>query len=343
GASVDFLDASLFSEDLGVWGENISAMAEADITTILASPEWDRYADAFVAALASAGYPEGRTLYTTVSNEVWNFAFQYNLTTRYADAAGEGYGGATWSNRHGYGLFMGRWMLALEDALVRAGRNQTVVYVVESQAANPDTSRQALEAMQTYIEDESLTWADYTDKIGVSIASYWGGQGYYNFFSDLVGADLETLHARFAEEIRNDPVDFARRFADYYINGPDDVIATKAWVLERFRGHNDVALDYGVTLIGAYEGGSHDDKPAFFRSQYGADNALLDDWYENYHWGPEGARVNNDINDAIAQAYPGIILSNYVTVGPAGGQPWFDGFADENRAMQVSWTKYYRP
>ncbi len=343
GVPVDFVDPSIMSDDLETWAVNISNLATANITTILASPEWDNYADAFVAALASAGYPESRPLYTTLSNEVWNFALQYHLATRYAWAAGEAYGGPTWTYRHGYGVFMGRWMLALEAALTRAGRNQNVIYVVEGQAANLDTTRQALTGMQTYIEDEGRTWADFTAKIGVSVASYWGGRGYYHFFEDLDGASLEALHQRFASEIASDPVDFARRFADFYLNGPDDVIASKAWVLKRFEEHNAVSAGFGVTVIGAYEGGSHDDAPEFFRDTYGSSSELLFDWYENYMWGTQGARVNNDINDALAVAYPGIILSNYVTVGPTGGQPWFDGAEGENLPMQVSWTKYYRP
>lgn len=343
GVPVDFTDPSIFSDNLETWSVNVANMTAANITAILASPEWDNYADAFVAALASAGYPESRPLYTTLSNEVWNFALQYHLSTRYAWAAGEAYGGSSWSYRHGYGVFMGRWMLALEAALTRAGRNQNVVYVVEGQAANLDTTRQALTGMQTYIEDEGRTWTDFTAKIGVSVASYWGGRGYYHFFEDLDGATLEALHARFASEIANDPVDFARRFADFYLNGPDDVIASKAWVLKRFEEHNAVSADFGVTVIGAYEGGSHDDAPEFFRETYGPSSELLFDWYENYMWGTQGARVNNDINDALAVAYPGIILSNYVTVGPTGGQPWFDGAEGENLPMQVSWTKYHRP
>lgn len=343
GATTDFLHASIYSEDLGTWAGRVYSMAETDIAAILASAEWDRYADAFVAALASAGYPESRPLYTTLSNEVWNFAFFYHLTTQYASGAGKGYGGATWTYRHGYGVFMGRWMLALEGALTRAGRNQNVIYVVEGQAANADTSRQALTAMQTYVENQGQTWASFTSKVGVSVASYWGGQGYFNMFPEIDSSDSGALHARYASEISADPVGFARRFANFYIDGPDDVIATKGWVLKRFQEHNAVALTFGVPVIGAYEGGSHDDAPAFFRSDFGSNSDLLFDWYRNYLWGPEGARVNNDVNDALAQAYPGIILSNYVTVGPSGGQPWFDGQEGENLAMQVSWTKYYKP
>jgi hypothetical protein len=343
GAAVEFLDPSMVNADLGVWAGAISDMAEANITTILASGEWDAYADEFVAALVASGYPANRPLYTTVSNEVWNFALQYNITTRYAWGAGLGYGGPTWTYRHGYGVFMGRWMLALEAALTRAGRSQNIVYVVEGQAANLDTTRQALTGMQTYIEDEGATWTDYAPKIGASVASYWGGEGYYYLFSDLAGADLATLHTRYASEIASDSDGMAKRLADFYIDGPDDVIATQAWVLKRFQEHVDVTETFGVSFIGAYEGGSHDLAPEFFYSQNGPNSDELFAWREKFQWGPEGARVNNSVNDALALAHPGIILSNYVTIGPVGGQPWFDGMADDNLPMQASWAKYYRP
>lgn len=343
GATTDFLDPAIHDDNLGVWSDNAHDMAEANIATILASPEWDRYADAFVAALGSAGYPEGRTLYTTVSNEVWNFAQQYYLTTLYAWGAGQGYGSPDWHYRHGYGLFMGRWMLALEDAFDRAGRNQNVVYVVEGQAANPDTSRQALMAMQIYVEDQGQTWGTFTSKIGLSVASYWGGDGYYHMFPSIDRNDSEALHASFASEVEDDPVGLARRLADFYVDGPDDVVATSSWVVKRFQEHSAVGLTYGVTFIGAYEGGSHDVAPSFFSSDFGDSKEQLKEWYASYMWGVEGARVNNSVNDALAQAFPGIILSNYVTYGPSGSQPWFDGYEGENLAMQVSWSKYYRP
>ena len=197
--------------------------------------------------------------------------------------------------------------------------------------------------MQAYVEDQGQTWASFTPKIGLSVASYWGGDGYYNMFPGIDRNDSAELHARFASEVKDDPVGFARQLADFYIDGPDDVIATKNWVLTRFQEHSAVGLNFGVTLIGAYEGGSHDVPPSFFSSDFGDSKELLKEWYEDYLWGPEGARVNNSVNDAVAQAFPGIILSNYVTYGPTGSQPWFDGFEGENLAMQVSWTKYYRP
>ena len=320
GATTDFLDPAIHDDDLSAWADNTRDMAKADIKTILASPEWDRYADAFVATLGGAGYPEGRTLYTTVSNEVWNFAAQYYLTTVYAWGAGEGYGGPDWNYRHGYGLFMGRWMLALEDAFARAGRNQNVVYVVEGQAANPDTTRQALTAMRDYVEGEGEDWADLAPKIGVSVASYWGGRPNW----EASGA---------ADDRRNAGAAFWARLEDRLLNGPDTEIATLPWVLKRFEEHARAAEPFNVKLIGAYEGGSH-----FSRHE-----DVPRDAYKAWHWGAGGARMNAAVNGALAQEYPGIILSNYVTFGPAETQPWFEGFpSDPPTEMAESWGAYQR-
>ena len=85
-------------------------------------------------------------------------------------------------------------------------------------------------------------------------------------------------------------------------------------------------------MIGAYEGGSHDIKPANIPAGF----------YNSYLWGPEGARVNMAVNDALVAEFPGIILSNYVLAGRVGQQPWHDGPIGEHNDMQRSWEKYLR-
>lgn len=319
GAATDFEDPTLYNADVTTWGNNVRAMAQANAAAILASAEWDRYADAFVAALMSAGYPEGRTLYTSVSNEVWNLAPQYHVTTIYADGIGRGFGNPGFSWRQGYGRLMGRWMLALEDAFDRAGRNQNVVYVVESQAANPDTSRQALTAMRTYVEDQGQSWERLSPKIGVAVASYWGGKPNWEAFS--------------AEERRNAGAAFWARLEDRLLHGPDTEFATLGWVVKRFEEHAAVAETFNVTLIGAYEGGSH----------FSRHPDVPKDAYIAWHWGEGGARVNAAVNDALAERFPGIILSNYATYGPAEGQPWFEGYPNaETTEMARSWEAFQR-
>jgi len=326
GATTDFLDPAIYDADVTTWGDNARTMANNNAAAILASAEWDAYADAFVAALGRAGYPESRTLYTTVGNEVWNTAYQYHVTTVYADGIGRGFGGVPFAWRHGYGVLMGRWMLALEAALERAGRNQNVIYVVEGQAATPDTSRQALAAMQDFVEGEGQAWDAVAPKIGLSVASYWGGNDNWE-------------GAGGAEDRRNAGDAFWARLEERLLSGPDTEFATLPWVLKRFDGHARAAEPFGVRLIGAYEGGSH----------FSRHKDVPKDAYTAWHWGDGGARVNAAVNAALAERFPGIILSNYATFGPAaydgasGPQPWFEGLPSEPPTeMAKSWEAYQR-
>jgi len=89
---------------------------------------------------------------------------------------------------------------------------------------------------------------------------------------------------------------------------------------------------FGVRLIGAYEGGSHLERPAFVDK----------DWYREFIWGEQGGRVNEAVNRAIAKAFPGFILSNYVLAGPMGGQPWFEGPYGADNPYEQSWEPFMR-
>jgi len=346
GAPKSFYHPSLYRKNLSDHAARISKMASSNTRVILRSREWDRYADRFVAALIASGYPADRPLYTTISNEVWNFSRRYHVSTRYAWGFGKGYGAKIgskdWRYREGYGVLMARWADALEGALSRAGRRQHVVYVLEGQAANPDTTKRALIGMKTYFDRKGRNWTAIAPKVGVSVASYWGGKGYYNLFSDIKPNAYKRLRNRFESEARRNPNGLARRLANYYIRGSANAAGSKAWVVKKFADHEKQAELFGAQFIGAYEGGSHDVAPKFFSSKYGKNTARLKAWRTRYLWGREGARVNTAVNDALASKFPGIILSNYATVGPTGAQPWFEGEYNETNAMKRSWAKYYR-
>jgi hypothetical protein len=318
GAPKRFYDPSIMSDDNGVVAGAWRALARENAADILASKEWDRYADRFVAALAASGYPSERPLYTTISNEVWNFAFQYTISTNYAWGLGEGLedGG---HYRHGYGAALARWKLALDAALTRAGREQAVVYVVEGQAANPSTTADALGAAKRLMEARGKVWEEQAPDFGVSVASYWGSPDNWS----AVASAAQWPGAGETE---------AAALEDRLINGPAAEWGTRAWVLARFDDHAQIGAGFGVRLVGAYEGGPHLEKP----------REVARDFYTAFLWGARGAAVNTAVNDALAEAYPGIILSNYVLAGPIGGQPWFDGEYGEANEMQQSWEKYQR-
>jgi hypothetical protein len=314
GSTIDIYDEAIYDADIGKWLKNISSAVTSEAKTAIASDEWDKYADAFVGALVASGYPTDRTLYVTVSNEVWNFAGQYNLTSRYAGALGEGLsaeiGGGDF--RTGYGAAMARWKLALDAALSRAGRDQALIYVVEGQAAAAGTSDEALRAAKAWIEGQGEEWEAHSHSFGLSVASYWGSSHY-----SKAGVDPNDLAA----------------LEKWQLEGPPQHVATLAWILAQFRAHADVGRRYGVPLIGAYEGGSHFDRPDQMDRQK----------YREYVWGEYGGRINELVNEAIAEAFPGVILSNYVLAGPQGGQPWFEGPLGDKNPYNDSWRAYLRP
>ncbi|GJL91380.1 hypothetical protein [Hyphococcus sp.] len=306
---------------IDVWANNYRAMAKANTKAIIESPEWDRYADAFVTAMIESGYPADRPLYTSLANEVWNFSGQYFMTTSYAWGIGEGlhYNGHE-PLRVGYGALMARWKLALDAALARADREQPVVYVIEGQAYFPARTMFALSGAKAYLESKGEAWDAHAPDFGISVASYWS-------------ASWEAFAS--AEEwpklIAEDPDGTAKRFADFIINDPAQFgLKSVVDVIGQNKREGD---KYGVRLIGAYEGGSHLERPSYIDKS----------WYAGFVWGEQGGRVNEAVNQTIAKAFPGFILSNYVLAGPTGGQPWFEGPYGAGNPYERSWGPFLRP
>ncbi len=313
GSPVDILDPAVFDEDPGKQLGNVNAAVSAAAQEILASDQWDAYADRFVAALEASGYRADRPLYVTLGNEVWNFSGQYLFTTNYAKALGNGLYGTEWGYREGYGAASARFKLALDAALARAGRAQPVIYVIEGQAANIATTRAALQAARDYLEAAGEDWAVHAPGFGVSVASYWGGYGPHLARDGVDPNDLAALE-------------------DWFVNGPANSVSTLQWNLAKWRGHAGEAAKYGVALIGAYEGGSHFERP----------EAMSRENFDAFVWGEAGARVNTAVNQALAEAFPGAILSNYVLCGPTGGQPWFEGPCGADTPMNESWAEWVK-
>lgn len=307
--------------DFGKWAGGYRTMAKANAREILAAPEWDDYADAVVAAMIGSGYPADRPLYTTVANEVWNFAGQYFLTTNYAWGIGEGLS----YNEHeplrvGYGALVARWKLALDGALARANRDQAIVYVIEGQAYFPARTMFALTGAKAFLEKSGEKWADHAPGFGVSVASYWSA----TWESFLKPEEWPAA-------IRSDPDGTARKFADFILTDPAQFGVPS--VIDVMRQNEREAAKFGVAFIGAYEGGSHLERPSYI------DKA----WYAAFQWGEQGGRVNAEANRAIAEAFPGVILSNYALAGPTGGQPWFEGAYGENNPYERSWEAFLAP
>ena len=316
GAPAGFYDPSIRDSDKGKWVQNFRRIAEQNGKAILASPEWDRYADYFVRALIDSGYPETRTLYVTVENEVWNTALQYIAVSEYAAGLAGGAGYRAEPNigqiRLGYGVASARWKLALDDALRRAGRKQDVVYVIEGMQGWTQPNAWALEGARRWMEAQGETWLDHAPRFGTSVTSYWGDGG---------------LKLKPGEE-----KDFAAAIENFVLNGSARQTGTRATVLRAFREEARLAAREGARFIGAYEGGASQTKP----------EGVSDAVYQAFLWGDRAARINKAVNDALAAEFPGVILSNYVLSG-ARGAPWFDSLPGEDNPYSRSWEPYLRP
>ncbi|WP_411818215.1 hypothetical protein [Hyphococcus sp. DH-69] len=316
GAPLDIFDSEVIVPDFGGWAGNYRKLVRENPEQVLASPEWDRYADHFVESLIDSGYPADRTLYVTISNEVWNFAGQYFLTTQYAWGLGEGFGPKLGIpggyNRTGYGVASAHWKLALDKALKKAGRDQKVIYVIEGQAVNPATTYDALNAAKAYMEHRGENWSDHAGSFGVSVASYWGSHEFTKFRIDA--NDLQSIE-------------------EWLVGGPDNHLATLKAVIKYFRTHADEAKKFGVPFIGAYEGGSHFNRP----------KDMDKDRYTEFMWGKGGyaGRINRAVNEALAAEFPGVILSNYVLAG-AKSDAYFEGPLGADNSYAKSWEPFLR-
>ncbi len=324
------------------------------------SNEWARYYDAFVAELIASGYPEDRTLYLTVSNEIWNFSGAFKAATQYAAGIGRGVKPKgrdgkplNYGHRIGYGALTAKTAIEFDAALKRAGRNQNVIFVVEAQAANPSTTADALRHYKAEIERQSKDWNAYAARSTVAVASYWGGTQiwenlYRNDAQRIIPnwsnkATMQALRDRYEVEIRRDPAALMDRLEDAMVNNRQAVVANKTWVLQKLKAHDAEARKFGMRLGALYEGGPHDDEPRPFWRMFGQNTDRVLQFHREFgaaKWG----QVNNIVNDAIIEAFPGIILANYGTVGryPENKQPWFDGLYGQNTPMQQSWARYHR-
>ncbi|WP_425408799.1 hypothetical protein [Hyphococcus sp.] len=305
GSPIGIFDMAIYDENAGQWLNNITDAITAEQKNIFESDEWENYAEKFVSALIDSGYPQDRALYVTVSNEVWNYAGQYNFTTRYAGALGNSLGGGT---RTGYGAAMARLKLALDASLQKAGRTQNLIYVMEGQAGNVGTTRSALAGAKAYFESQNESWTSHAEAFGVSVASYWGANPTHLKRDGVEPNDLQALE-------------------QWFLEGPANSISTLSWNLKQWRAHRVAAQKFGVKFIGAYEGGSHFEKP----------REMTEEHYLAFLWGEPGGRINSAVNEALAKEFPGTILSNYGLAGPLGGQPWFEGPLGAENPYNQSW------
>jgi hypothetical protein len=321
------------------------ALGKANGRAIIASSEWDRYADDVVRALKDEQYPSDRMFYLELGNEVWNTAAGFYESTNYYWGMGDGlFPGGDSGFRDGYGYASARLAEAFDAALARAGRTQAYTIVLAGQNPDPMTTERALMRYKAYFVEKGRDSAPWLARVGVSTASY-----FYNSISPQgafqapPGQDFATA---FLNEIRRDRAGLMKRIVDWSITGGPSgkVDGTLPFVVERRRQHEAIAARYGARFIGDYEGESHETGVPQLAS-----NADYVKFMKDLRYGPEGERMTRAWVEALRKQNPNAMISNFVGVSegnsPRAGllTPWQDCYYGESCGRERALEPYLRP
>ena len=311
-------------------------VVSAKASEILASPEWDIFAKAFVDRYAASGYPASRPLYVEVGNEIWNYSSGFGISTNYAVAIAEG--AAEKKNvGQGYGVLVARFMMALEKEFASRKLKPNIVYVIASHTANPWRTQQALEGFAGYLKKNGIDPKTSFPKTAVAVTNYYGH--FDEMSQSMFGSKDRAVYAPlWIAEIEKDPEGFARRISALLTDGPKTIKATGPNIIARFKEHQALANQAGSRFLGGYEGGSHLTPP----KELTRSKTFLD-WWMAYHRSEENAAVNRRINNDLIKAFPGIVISNYKSIGTlTPDSPWNDGHYAKPSPMLKMWDEFAR-
>jgi len=338
GAPVSWADPSLRRKDKPerLDGARFIEVTSKHARATLESGEWDIFARAFAKRLAASGYPLDRTLYVELGNEMWNNAAGFFVSTAYARGIAKGFDPA-WRAGHGYGVLSARLVLSLEKALAAEKISPRIVYVLGTHTANPTRTRDAIAGFSAYVASKGADPKTYLARTGVAVTNYYGK------FSDLTtllfGETAEAdVAGRWLAAVKADPKAVSARITAHVTKGPASAKATAAWIVDYWGRHRKIALEAGSTFIGAYEGGSHLNLP----TELARSPEFMKFW-RAYHWGEEGAQVARSVNRRLIEAFPGVMLANYLSIGPLNGSaPWMDGHYSAPTPMMRMWDEFTR-
>ncbi len=338
GAPISWADPSLRRKDKPerLDGARFIEATARHAKKTLESEEWDIFAREFAKRLAASGYPLERTLYVELGNEMWNNAAGFFVSTAYARGVAKGLN-SEWRAGHGYGALSARLVLAMEKAFAAQKIRPRIIYVIGTHTANPTRTRDALAGFSAYVESKGEDPKAYLAKTGVAVTSYYGK------FSDLTtllfGETAEAeIAGRWLAAVKDDPDAVASKIADHLAEGPASAKATASWLVDHWGRHRAIAIEAGSTFIGAYEGGSHMNLPA----ELAKSPAFMAFW-QDFHWGERGAGINRTVNQRLIDAFPGVMLANYLSMGRLnGGSPWHDGHYAAPTPMMRMWDDFSR-
>lgn len=312
--------------------------ARARAPEILASPEWDKYADEVVRSLMASGYPETRALYIETANEVWNNGNPYWWYRDYflgiRDWANAQKPVSGFSAMVGVGFMEARFAVALDKALEKAGRRQAVIFVLAAQHANPTTSKGAIAGFKHYFVMNGIDPAPYLKRAGLSTATYFHeGTNKTGLFP---AANDDELKRKWLAAIAKDPQGTAKALTDWYLT--KDQCCTVPYLVRMRRAQEAVAEAGGVRFIGDYEGESHDAAGVL------RDDPAFKDWYFNV-WmdGPEGERLTKGWMKALYQENPEAIIANFQGACVREIRyPWCDGLIGQDTGRRRALEEFLR-
>ncbi|MEL7488996.1 MAG: hypothetical protein AAGJ87_17515, partial [Pseudomonadota bacterium] len=198
----------------------------------------------------------------------------------------------------------------------------------------PARTRWALDAMREYLEANGENAGAYFANTGVALTTYSGATN--AFRNDFIGQLTDaTLVSSWEAAIANDPVGVMEAVNEHIINGPANKLATRDWIVSNWRAHRAEADQFGVRIIGAYEGGSHLQPPRQLLQ-----SPAFQSWWLDYHWGAYGAEVMRAVNDAVIEEFPDAILSNFLSIGAPGDNIWIDGHYAEPTPVTDMWAEF---
>jgi len=328
------IGSNLHHNDVEADAGRLYENALANGKTIIEDEAWDVFARALSKRIIASDYPKDRPLYIELGNEIWNYAWPFVIATKYVEGIGRSLKSDE-STRYGYGALSARLILAMETHLANSGYTPT--YIITSQTAVPDSSGAAYRGLVDFLRTKNIDPDTILPKTGIALTTYHGGADAYK---ELLGERTDDdLVVAWERAIRQDREGLKKKLHDRYINGGKNILFGKNWLQAHWRAHNAIAKQYGTRIIGAYEGGSHDNPPESLTQ-----SEIFMTWWREYHWGPYGSDVVRQINQMIIQDYPGVILSNFLSVGEIGNWrfPWIDGHYGETNDMTEMWGEFSR-
>ncbi len=338
GAPISWADPSLRRKDNPdrLDGTRFAKATASHAKATLESGEWDVFAREFTKRLVASGYPLDRPLYVELGNEMWNNAGGFYVSTAYARGIAKGLN-PEWRAGHGYGALSARLVLAMEESFAEQKVRPRIIYVLATHTANPTRTRDAIAGFTAVIEGEGEDPKAYLAKTGVAVTNYYGK------FSDLTAllfgevAEAEVA-GRWLAAVKDDRKGVAAKIAAHIVEGPASAKATAAWLVDSWGRHRKIAVEAGSTFIGAYEGGSHMNLPADL-----AKSPEFMAFWREFHWGEQGAGMARAVNRRLIDAFPGVMIANYLSIGRLNGaSPWNDGHYSAPTPMMRMWDEFGR-